>query len=127
MPRRYYLCDVIGAGSRLDPYRAIVANLGVNHVAVLNAPASANALVLVNAADHTTLLSHPQLDALPEMSLDAAWSTISLVTRAAVLARLMARGFATGAVVGTAPFREILRSLGRQLRPEFDEALFDVA
>ena len=49
--RRYYLCDVIGTGSRSDPYRAIVANLGVNHVAVLDAPASAAGWYQIVATD----------------------------------------------------------------------------
>lgn len=126
MSRRYYLCDVTGTGTRLDPHRAVVGDLGVNYVALLNPPASTTALVLVNTADHTALLAHPQLDALPDMDLEATWNTLSAAVRAAVLARIVARGFATGAIVGSATFRTILRALGRQLRSEFDETAFDV-
>ncbi len=131
--KRYYISKIIGDGSDLNPYRTKVAGYGVNHVSVIEndpatgAPLHAFALCLVNAVNHAPLLIDPDIDALPDVGLDIKMSAVHTATKNALLSRLTARGFDT-ADFGTADgFRDVVKGIGLQLSPTFNENHFDVS
>lgn len=131
--RRYYLSQIIGTGTEDDPYRPKIADLRVNHVAVIPSdpvtgkPKFAWALVIVNTANHTALLSDGQIEALPDLSLDAKLNSLSAAVRNALISRLTAKGISTTGVNVNTTYRDVVRRVGQFLRATFSENNFDVA
>lgn len=68
MEKRTYRADIVGDGTEGDPYRPIVADLGVSWVGQIEsdpetgAPLSTRALVVVATDDHDALATHPGID-----------------------------------------------------------------
>lgn len=66
--QRAYLADIIGSGSDTDPYRPVVADLGVSWAGEIpsdpatGAPLATRALVIVDTADHSILDAHPGVE-----------------------------------------------------------------
>lgn len=130
--KRYYVCRVVGDGTENNPYRPKVANYPVNWVGILGSnpdgtPKKAWALVLVNAVDHTALLADNQIKAIPDLSLDATWGTLSTPQRNAAKNAIEAEGIDLSWVNNQTTIRKILRYLGQEQESGFNENKFDVA
>lgn len=130
--RRYFLSPVIGSGGITDPYRAKIADFGVGVVALIptNAqgqPTSAWALCLVNAPNHTALLSDRDIKALPDFPLDAKFEAMSGPAISAGVAALSHFDIPLAELETEHGYREFIRSLGQRLEPAFNESNFDTA
>lgn len=132
MAKRYYVCDVVGTGSESDPYRPAVADLGVNHVAVIPTdPATGRplhpwCLVLVATVNHARVAAARGVDALPDVTLDTQWNATDKGKRDAAAAALARRGITPPGIAPGDGFRGYVRGLGRQLQADFVEDNFDV-
>jgi hypothetical protein len=134
MAKRFYLCDIIGDGSIENPYRAAVADLGVNHVSVFP-PQDPNTgqytrphcLVLVNASNHSALRADKRLDALPDFPLDGKVDAIENTAKVGMRNVLGKRGFSREHATNKDGYREVIRSIGRELDPGFDENDLDAS
>lgn len=68
MEKRTYLADIVGDGTETDPYRPVVADLGVSWAGRIEsdpetgAPLTARALVVVLTDDHDAVVAHPGID-----------------------------------------------------------------
>lgn len=137
--KRYYICDIYGNGDidgdgtpQTGPYRPAVADLGVAWVGAIptgpdGRPLYAWALVLVASNDHAKLRNAAGVDPLPDFPLDGKVSSINTATKNAMLARMTARNINRSFVDNTDGYREVIRGIGRQLEPSFDENKFDIA
>jgi len=85
-------------------------------------PARGWALVAVDAEDHAPLLADAALDALPEAGLDEA---IPPAARAALRARLEARGIDAAFLDSAGTLRAAVRGIGRLLQAGFDERMLN--
>lgn len=127
MVQRWYLSNVTGTGTLTDQVRPVAHDLaralGTAGIGCASVLLNTRALCLIEApaAAHTTISGDARVDILPNIALTALWSTVSAGTRNNVLNRLTARGFSTTGIVTTLTFGQILRLLGRQLEPAFDE------
>jgi hypothetical protein len=127
--KRYYVCDIIGDGSQENAYRPSVALESVNWAAVMpandpvtGAPVKPWSLVVVGAKNHAPLGAKPGIDPLPALELDAVLPELS---RASLRGRLQARGIRQD-IADRNAMREVVRGLGREIEPAFDESTFDV-
>ena len=129
MPKRLYLSDVIGTGTRADPYRPAISTIAnVTKTNVINAPARMHCVVLVDAPGpvHADLAADARVDLIPAIGLNDRWDTLTLAQRTAIRNRLIDRGFDVSSIGNVVLFRVILRHICRQIRNEFDEDRFDV-
>lgn len=126
MAKRYYLCDVIGDGTEFNPFRPAIADEGVNWVGEVSSD-NTKALVLVNVSNHSALLSDPQFDSMPDFPLDAKVNSLQSQAKNAMLNAMSKRGFATGLISSADGYRDVIRGIGRELNPNFDENNFDVS
>ena len=67
MLTRRYSCPVIGRGTDDDPYRPVVADMGVGWTADIvtgeyGRPTQARCIVEVTAADHSALLADSEIE-----------------------------------------------------------------
>lgn len=125
MAVRYYHAPIVGAGTRANPYRPKVQNYSRNYrmaetVVLDNGQPLRNwALVLVDEADHTALLTDIQLFPWPNISLD---TVLSPAQQQLANAELLARGI-------TPPLgsrlRDYLQAVGRFHFPGFDVNRFN--
>lgn len=127
MAKQFYLCDLVGGGTEFDPFRAAVADHGVNHVAVFppNNQGS-SVLVLVATVNHNVLRGDPRIDPLPEFPLEGKLSALRTETRTEVENAISRRGFDQPWSNSDA-YRDVIRSIGQQLDSHFDENNFDVS
>jgi hypothetical protein len=121
--RRWYLVPVVGTGTTDDPFRA--ETLGRGGSAVIPSrddghPKHGVALVLISTTEHAELEADPRIHPLGDMSdLDLPVGELPDTKRAWLESVVRDRGVpATGLV------RDVIRLLGRQLDPEFDEREF---
>jgi hypothetical protein len=126
MAKRYYVCDVIGDGSEENPFRPVVADLGVNWVGEVSAD-NTRAFVLVNAVNHAAIIAHTRINALPDFPLDGKINAMQTAARNAMNNALTRRGFSVAGIDNADGYRDVIRSVGRSLNPNFNENNFDVA
>ncbi len=125
MPKRVIVCDVVGTGTREDPYRAQVRGLpGVSLSALIPTganghPTRAVCLALVSGADLTAALAASGVDAFPDVPFATLLSTLTTQQRNALQTRLTARGFPSNVVSLSATLGELVRRCG-----QFHEAGF---
>lgn len=130
--KRYYISPIVGDGSEENSFRPKIADYGVNWVGSI--PSDQNTglplfnwtLVLVEAQNHGALIADGAIDPLPDFPLDGKVSAIHAATKNAMIAKLQAHGIDTAFIGGTDGYREVIRGIGRQLEPAFDENNFDV-
>lgn len=126
MAKRYYLSRIIGDGSSPDnAKRPAVADMGVNWVGEIKEGAEW-ALVLVNTVDHRPLHRSADVFPLADTPLDIKLNAIQTSEVNRMTAGVQARGFAV-TTSNSDGFRDLLRGIGRQLNPNFDENNFDVS
>lgn len=132
MAKQYYICDIIGTGDETDPYRPVVADLGVAWTGAIptgpdGRPTKTWALVLVAAANHAAVRAHKGVNSLPDFPLDGKVSAINVATKAAMAAAFTKRGIPTNIIDGKDGYREVIREIGKRLEPQFDENNFDIS
>ena len=124
MAKRYYFSKMIGTGSEFDPMRPAVSDYGVNFSAEYD-PAKTDALCIVGTGSHTALLKDAALYGMPDYPLDGKLSAMRSATLNALNTAVTGRGFTV--TWGSADaYRDVIRSIGRQINPNFDENNFDV-
>lgn len=123
MTLRYYICPVVGTGTRADPYRTGASLHDVASASVIpsradGAPAFPWCLTLVDAADHAPLLADVALTPLPALKHAEAWSS----AKADESAKVAVEAVKLGVVIPDAgDFREVVRRIGAALDRKFDE------
>ena len=133
MSKRYYLADIIGDGTEINPYRPAVADHGVAWVGVIDsdpetgAPLYANTIALVETENHAKLRADTRIDPLPDFALDGKLTAIKTAARNGMLKALSKRGFATAAINNADGYRDALQQIGRQRGAAFDINNFDVS
>ncbi len=134
MARRYFISDIVGAGTKLDPYRAKVQGAGRHHSSVIpvdlvtGIPLFSHCLAIVAAADLSPVVSLTGVDAMPDFSLDTLLSTLTNQQRNQLLNRLQARGLpiVNGDLTGSSTFRTLLRKIGQHYQANFLETDINV-
>ncbi len=126
MARKYYLCGVIGAGTRESPYKSAISVLTVNQVSALNG-AVGQCLTLVNATNHAVVAALPGVYALPDVSLDIRVNSIQLSKKTEMRAQLEARGYDPTLADNADGYRDVIRGIGLRFEATFNEDTFDVA
>ena len=122
--RKYYVCDVIGDGSQLNPYRPKIADLGVNFVAAFNAPAKNWAICRVSSANHDQL-EVAGVDSMPDFPLDSKMNSMGQAAKNAMNAKLTARGITQP--TNPDAYRDVIKAIGLLVDLNFSEDNFDVA
>jgi hypothetical protein len=126
--RRWYLVPITGSGTRDDPYQP--ATLGRGGSAVIPShgeghprhghPKHDVALVLVSSDDHGPLEAHPQVFPIADLAdLDLQAADLDADKLAWIAAVAEACQVSTDGLV-----RDVVRRLGRQLEPGFDETKY---
>lgn len=131
MAKQLFINDIIGSGTRTDPYRPVIASLGnPNRVSVLRVGfpvARPSALTLVAAVNLTPFHADARVRPLPQAGYGDAWFAVDILGRASLTTDLFARGFdATLLADLAATYGQIVRGLGTQIEPAFTELNFDV-
>jgi hypothetical protein len=129
--KAYYVSKIIGTGTEDDPYRPKVADHGVSWAGSIlsrpdGKPLHPDCLVVVEAVNHAPLRADPDIDAMPDASLDLKVSSINTATKNGMINKLRKRGFATQFIDSTDGYRDVIHGIGRQRDPDFDVANFDV-
>lgn len=125
--KRYYLSKVIGDGTEMNPLRAAVADYGVNHVAEIQ-DGKDWCLVTVESKNHSALLEDPNTKALPDVALDIKCASIQKVAIDKMKADVESIcKFSSAFIENQDGFRDVIRYIGKQLNPNFDENNFDVS
>jgi hypothetical protein len=124
--RRWYLVAVVGSGTGDDPYRAealgrsataVIPSHGEGHPR-LGHPKHDVALVLVSSDDHRPLESHPGIHPIADLvDLDLPIAHLDNAKRAWIETIAHLRDVPSDGQV-----RDVVRRLGQQLEPEFNEA-----
>lgn len=128
--KRYYLSTLIGTGGMTDPIRTpIYDSLAPGDLHRTWAPANPQAgqtcLVLVNAVSHARFLADTQNDALPDFPFDARLSALHGPALQAMNSAVQRRNMIAD-WTNSSGFREVVRSIGVQIEPGFDENSFDL-
>jgi hypothetical protein len=138
VPRRLFVCPVIGTGTKADPYRASVADYGVPYVTLMandpttGAPLHNRTLALVNVpvvTDLDPILADPTIRAVPARLLDDPLSSLTTAQRNALRDAAIDLGVDTSVYSGDTLLRRVIRDMGRSILSSFNEdpAAFDVA
>jgi hypothetical protein len=123
--RRWYLVPIVGSGRDGDPYRAETRGLDGSAVIPSHAeghpqhghPKHDVALVLVSSEDHTPLEADPRAYPVANLAdLDQPVEQLDEERRGWIDEIVALRQ-----ISGTERVRDVLRRLGRQLEPQFDE------
>jgi hypothetical protein len=114
---RYYVCPIIGDGSKSNPYRAAVADHGVSYVSVIQSvaagtPSKSWTVCRVDADDHATLLADARLKVLPN---DGEWTDAVRTTLSAMTSITLN---------STDTTRDVITKLGQAHVPTFDPAVW---
>lgn len=127
MASRYYLCDVIGDGTEENPYRADLEDApNIDGISAKIAsgpdgrPVFPYCLCVVEAKNHMPLRLRPNVDALPEVSLDNRMSAVSQAARARLDDAMARRKIPTTGFAVAEGYRDVIRLLGKRLDSTFD-------
>ncbi len=133
MSKRYYLSDIVN-----DPdlgWCTVAMRDAGPGVRVVNdiqigpngAPLHAQALCYIAAKGHARWRNMPGVDPIPDVPLDGKVREINSGTVNALKQVLTRRGIPQSIVEGKDDYREVVRGVGRQFNPNFDENKFDVS
>lgn len=130
---RYYLSDVLGAGTMADPYRsvcsAIVNSLGEQGSGVVNAirpPTWMTAFSKVLLSNHPLVYGDSRVLACPVADLDVSWGALGLAARGTFLTAIAARGFQVSGISLDQSYWQVLALLAQQIEPLFNINVFNV-
>lgn len=127
--KRYYLCDVIGTGAELDPYRAAVADIpAVKNWGMQDGTLNGKlvALCIVACADHAPFKGRPSIDPMPDFPLDGKISAMQTAVKNKMVSDAERRGFDASTIGSSDGYRDAINAFGRQLNPTFDIDSMDV-
>ena len=123
---RYYLCDVIGDGSEDNPYRPAVADAtpeeGESHSYVVNEK-TGQCLAAVDRVNHAAFSLIEGVDAVPDAAMDTKVGAVNRTVRRNFEGRVTSRGL-TKDWRNQDAIRTAIRSIGRQIDPNFHEDNF---
>lgn len=131
---RYYLCAVVGDG--LAPETGFRAKLpaGTPHTALIPTGGDGRplaswclCLVLAEPQAHAAIAADPDCDPLPPIGWEESpRNSLNQGQLTALANRLRNRGVsnANADVVSSGNLRQLVRAIGRQLTPDFDETQF---
>lgn len=128
--KRWYISQIVGTGTDTDPYRAKVGGSALikGHSAII--PTGANgvplynwALVLVEAADHSLLMSDSGNEILPNKQLGAVFNSSE---RALIKAALSRWGLPAALIDNAVTYRGFIRALAQRLDPQAAEDRLNV-
>lgn len=131
MSKRFYLCPIIGDGTENNPYRPKIANnIGVNWSAPMpsnpdGTPKFPWTIVIVGAADHTSIVDDSTIDAFPELTYESTLGSLTQQERTKLLQFLDHKNIPTSGVNVNTTFREIIELVGQYLEPSFRSQKFD--
>lgn len=146
--KRYYICDIIGTGTEMDPYRPAISReieaarvtnptFDASYSVVIPThpeghpqaghPKFPHALAIVEANNHAIFSGKQDIDSLPDVALDSKVSSMHTPTKNAMIARLNARGLRGADVDNADGYREVIRGIGKALDPAFHEDSFDAS
>lgn len=119
---RWFLCPVIGSGTEADPYRAKVADLGVDHSAMIPSRADGTprflwCIVAVDTASFTALDTDTDLDGIPDISLSTELRDLSAAARNRLQTALSKRGIDTTGITLSTTVGQVLLRVMRTLDP----------
>lgn len=127
MAKRYYVSKVevfeggdgreVGVAAR---HYGIVTAQNIQLDALGN-PVSDWALCILESDNHTQAAQDPGCIALPQFALDSKVSSMHAATKAAMVNQLKAFGIITDFIGNADGFRDVIRTLGVQHNPAFDE------
>lgn len=139
--KRYAICTVIGDG--LTPETAFrpaiqditdpqTGNAAYSIASVIatapnGQPALPWCLCVIAGRRMDLAQAHADIDLLPDVPLDIKVQAIQAGTKAAMKARMQARGIDTATVDNADGFRDVVRALGQLHAPDFNENAFDVS
>lgn len=134
--KRYYLSDLV---TTVDPItqETTIEPAALEHglnCAVVYPPqnpdgsyVSNTCLVLVEAPNQGALIADSRNDALPEFLLDSRMTSMGNAAKALMSDVLTARGLPVVWTEGDRTFRDVIRSVGQALQPNFHEDSFFVS
>lgn len=131
--KRYYICDIIGDGTEFNPFRPAVADYNVPWSGMIKSdpvtgqPLSPFALVIVGGNKHVDILKDSRIDSMPDFPLDAKVSGMHKPTKDVMVTALARRGIPVDFLSTVDGYREVIRTVGRQLEPTFNENGLDVS
>lgn len=137
MAKRLVICDVIGNGTRANPYRAAVASYGIAFVApihsdpVTGAPTHTRTLAMIGAptaAELQACLADPAVRVIPFGRLDDPLSSFTAAQRQAIRDAAAEFGLDTSVYTGATLLGRVVRDIGRAIDPNFleDARHFDI-
>ena len=138
--KRYYVCKIIGDGLSPDSaFRPAISDiidpktgtLAFVHSAVMppivnGAPEVPWCLVIAGGQDHKLAESHQDITKIPDFSLDIRLSAMQTATKMSMFNALTDRGIDVSDISNAEAMRDLIRSLGRKIDPDFSENRFDV-
>lgn len=133
MAKRYYISKIVGDGTEGNAFRAKVEDYGVQYSAeiqsdpVTGLPLKDWCLCVVAAKDHSQLRKDADIDPLPDFPMDGKVSSIHTNTKNDMVNKLKKRNINTAFLASTDGYREVIKEVGKQLNPNFDENALDVA
>lgn len=124
--KRYYLCDVIGDGTGDNPWRPAIDTIkgeeGEMRSFEVNVLTGQSIAVVDGREDHSKLIATSKVDVLPDVPMNLKLSEIQILTDN-IEVKIANRGFSKE-WNNSNSFRDMLRSVGKQINPNFDENNF---
>lgn len=137
MSKRYWLSEIVVTtdpitGETEASAAAALAGLNCSIVYPQQNPQTgeyegAFALVVVEAANQSALLSDSRNFPLPEFPVDAKVNSMGDIARDRMMSGLATRGMPVTWTEGDRTFKDVIQSAGRNLQPNFDADKFFVS
>lgn len=123
MSKRYYLCDVVGDGTPENPFRSCASDYTV---AVASAIKDGVAFSAVTTENHGQLIADNRINALPDFPLDGKINAMQGAAKTQMQTDVAARGLDISAISSADGYRDVIRAIGLQLSPHFNENNFGI-
>ena len=129
--KRYCIAKIIGDGTENNPYRSALKNYNdINHEfgeiaqdPITGQPTHTFVLAIIKTVNISRLIADKDIDVLPDFPLDGKMSAMQTATKNKLADALTKYGVSIGGADG---FRDAIRTIGRVIKPDFDENNFDL-
>lgn len=126
--QQYVISPVIGTGTDADPIRLNATDqiAGGSSTSIIPSspttglPLFAWGICMVDAVDLTTVVNDTTNHPLPQITLDALWSTVSHAIQTAVQSEMTTLGISTTFINHQTTMRQIVNAIGQFLDTHFD-------
>jgi len=98
------------------------ASEGYTRDLVMNSDTHNWALMKITYADYSEVNGKPGVSRLPDYPFDAKMNAMAQATRTALTATLTTYNIPTTCLTGADGYRDVIRCIGRVIKPEFNEA-----